>query len=99
MTKKGHQKFWLMKIKKLVKKVKLGKFSTESEKFHGNRGKSETGGNASLPQRDGRLTKNKRQFIILTISKISGRERVEAKPSRPMQIRIEKQVGPNCNLQ
>jgi len=54
MTKKGHQKFWLMKIKKLVKKVKLGKFPTESEKFFGNRGKSETGGDASLPQRDGR---------------------------------------------
>jgi len=31
-------------------KVKLGKFSAESEKFVGNRKKSETEGNASLPQ-------------------------------------------------
>ena len=35
-------------------KVQLGKFSTESEKFVANRGKSKTGGNASLPRGDGR---------------------------------------------
>jgi len=31
--------------------LKLVKFSSESETFFGNRGKSETEGNASLPQR------------------------------------------------
>src|SRR6218665_2043713 len=35
-------------------KVKSGKFSTELEKYFGNRGNSETRGNASLPQRGGR---------------------------------------------
>ena len=34
----------------LLEKVKLGKFSTETETFFGNRGKFETGGNAPLPQ-------------------------------------------------
>jgi len=33
-----------------LEKVKLGKFSMKSGNFFGNRGKSETGGNASLPQ-------------------------------------------------
>src|SRR6218665_123295 len=40
MTKKGHQKFWRMKIEKFLgKKEKFGKFSTESENF------SKIGGN------------------------------------------------------
>jgi len=42
-----------MKIGKFVNffgKVKLEKCTTESELFFENRGKSETGGNASLPQ-------------------------------------------------
>jgi len=52
MTKKGRQTFWRMKIgKSLWEKVKSGKLSTESENFFGNRGKCETEGNASLPQR------------------------------------------------
>jgi len=37
--------------KSLWEKVKSGKFSAEFEFFFGNRGKCETGGNASLPQR------------------------------------------------
>src|SRR6218665_3021117 len=46
MTKKGRQKFCRMKIEKLFpEKVKLRKFSTESEKFSEIGGKSETGGN------------------------------------------------------
>ena len=41
--------------KTFVEKVKLGKFYTESENFFREiGGKSETGGNASLPQGDGR---------------------------------------------
>jgi len=42
-------------LKILGEKVKLGKFSEESENFFGNRGKNlKHGGNASLPQWDGR---------------------------------------------
>src|SRR6218665_3355371 len=45
MTKKGHQKFWWMKIKKFFwETVKLGKFSTESDKFVGNRGEIQNRG-------------------------------------------------------
>src|SRR6218665_1929136 len=43
MTKNKKKKFWRMKIEKLVLKVKLEKFSTESEIFSEIRGKSETG--------------------------------------------------------
>ena len=39
-----------MKIGIFGEKVKLGKFSTESEIFSETEGKSETEGNASLPQ-------------------------------------------------
>ena len=50
MAKKGHQKFWRMKIKFFwLEKVKLGTFSTESEKILKSR-EFETEGNASLPQ-------------------------------------------------
>jgi len=43
MTKKGHQKFWLMKIEKLFwEMVKFGKLSTKSETFFWNRGECET---------------------------------------------------------
>jgi len=38
MTKEGRQKFWWMKIGKFGEKVKLKKFSAESEKIIGNRG-------------------------------------------------------------
>jgi len=42
---------WLKKSEFFWEKVKLWKFSTESERFYGNtRGKSETEENASLPQ-------------------------------------------------
>ena len=54
MAKKGHQKFWRMKIEIfLLEKVKLGTFSTKSEKNY-EMGEFETGGNSSLPQGDGR---------------------------------------------
>ena len=39
MTKKrGHKKFWQMNMEIYLEKVKLGKFSTESENVFGNRG-------------------------------------------------------------
>src|SRR6218665_2976792 len=45
MTKKGHQKFWRMKIEKFFgKREKFLKFSTESGNFSKIGGKSETGG-------------------------------------------------------
>jgi len=54
MTKKGHQKFWRIKIKNFLGgNVKFGKFSAESEVF-GNRGNLKQRGIASLPQRYGR---------------------------------------------
>ena len=56
MTKNGHEKFWRMKIEKYFwEKVKLGKFSTESEKFVEIGGKSETGGKRIIASGDGRL--------------------------------------------
>ena len=42
-----------MKIGIFWENVKLGKFSTESEKLFGNMGKSATGGNTSSPQEGG----------------------------------------------
>jgi len=45
-----------MKFEKYFReKMKLGKFSTESENFLELGKKSKTEGNATLPQRDGRL--------------------------------------------
>ena len=45
--KESHQKFWRMKIEKMFGK-------RESWEYFSEIGESETGGNASLPQRDGR---------------------------------------------
>jgi len=52
MTKKGNQKFWRMKIGIFLEREKLGKVSTESDKFSEIGGKSETGGNGRLPQEE-----------------------------------------------
>ena len=58
MTKKGHQKSEFFS-----EKVKLGKFSTESEKFFENTGGNlKHGENASLPQGDG-LPWNSARFV------------------------------------
>jgi len=38
MTKKGHQKFWRMKIKTILGKGKIGKICHGVQKFFGNRG-------------------------------------------------------------
>jgi len=54
MSKQGPHKFWRMKIEKLKKNVgkgEIGKTFHWVWKVFGDRGKSETGGNASLPQR------------------------------------------------
>jgi len=51
MIKKSSSEILADEIEKhFWEKVKLGKFSTESENSFGNRGKSETWGDVSLPQ-------------------------------------------------
>jgi len=53
MSKKGHQKYWRMKIDKIIcsEKVNLGNVSPESEMFFGNRWENlKQEGNTSLPQ-------------------------------------------------
>src|SRR6218665_2996251 len=52
-----HRKFGRMKIEKcFLENVNLGKFSTEADKFFGiSGGNLKQGGNASMPQGDGRL--------------------------------------------
>jgi len=54
MTKKSHQKFWRMKIENFFgKKRNWENFPQSLTNFPKQRGQSETGGNASLPQGDG----------------------------------------------
>src|SRR6218665_1682340 len=55
MTKNGCQKVWRMKIKKFLgKRSNWGNFPRSPKNLSEIGGKSETGGNASLPQGDGR---------------------------------------------